>query len=71
MTNGAPNFRLPFLDGDGAMMLANRPLSAADADDAAREAAFGDWPADARERKSRKELANSMDGTDRALTLAE
>ena len=48
MTNCAPNFRLQFLDRDSAMMLVDRPLSAADADDAAREAAFGDWPADAR-----------------------
>jgi hypothetical protein len=48
MTNCAPNFRMQFLDRDSAMMLVDRPLSAADADDAAREAAFGDWPADAR-----------------------
>jgi hypothetical protein len=48
MTNCAPNFRLQFLDGDSTMMLVERPLSAADADDAAREAAFGDWPAGAR-----------------------
>jgi hypothetical protein len=48
MTICAPNFRLQFLDGDSAIMLVDRPLSAADADDAAREAAFGDWPAGAR-----------------------
>ena len=42
MTSDAPNFRLQFLDGDSTMMLQERALSAADADDAAREAAFGD-----------------------------
>ena len=48
MTSCAPNFRLQFLDVDSAIMLVERPLSAADADDAAREAAFGDWPAGTR-----------------------
>ena len=48
MTICAPNFRLQFLDSDSAIVLVDRPLSAADADDAAREAAFGDWPAGGR-----------------------
>jgi hypothetical protein len=43
MANYAPNFRLQFLDSD-TTMLVERPVSAADADDAAREVAFGDWP---------------------------
>jgi hypothetical protein len=44
MANHAPNFRLQFLDGENATMLEERPLRAVDVDDAAREAAFGDWP---------------------------
>jgi hypothetical protein len=44
MANHAPNFRLQFLDSENATMLEERPLRAVDVDDAAREAAFGDWP---------------------------
>ena len=44
MANHAPNFRLEFLDSENATMLEERPLRAVDVDDAAREAAFGDWP---------------------------
>jgi hypothetical protein len=45
MANHALNFRLQFLDSENATMLEERPLRAVDVDDAAREAAFGDWPA--------------------------
>jgi hypothetical protein len=45
MANHAQNFRLQFLGGENAAMLEDRPLRAADVDDAVREAAFGEWPA--------------------------
>lgn len=48
MATDAPNFHLQFLDGESAMLLVDRLLSATDADAAAREAAFGNWPAGAR-----------------------
>jgi hypothetical protein len=43
-----PNFRLQFLADQGDPVLEDRLLAAIDADDAAREAAFGGWPAGAR-----------------------
>ena len=52
MTAGAPNFRLQFLAVETTeqrtTVLEERPLRAASADDAAREAVFGRWPAGAR-----------------------
>jgi hypothetical protein len=48
MATQAPNYRLQFLsltvDDQRGTVLEERPLRAASADDAAREAAFGGWP---------------------------
>jgi hypothetical protein len=46
MASHAQNFRLQFLDAESLTVLEDRPVRAADVDDAVREAAFGDWPAD-------------------------
>jgi hypothetical protein len=44
MANYSQNFHLQFLEGENTTMLEERPVRAADVDDAVRQAAFGDWP---------------------------
>jgi hypothetical protein len=46
MASPAQNFRLQFFDAESLTVLEDRPVRAADVDDAVREAAFGDRPAD-------------------------